>query len=286
MKFGCLLPLELSDFEGLAQIANECERLGYDSLWAYDHLSPFWTQSGRALECWTVLAALAERTERIKIGSLVTNVNLRNPALLAKMASTVDVISGGRLVLGLGTGDRLSRNELTSFGYRFAELDERVARLKETILILKAMWTRDEASFEGEYYKLSHAANLPKPKQSPHPPIWVGGKHRKILDVVAELADGWNYWGLGKETLSQLSRYLSARCVDFGRDPERIVKSWSGTFSHIFRTAKNHSAMVDNIVSQLRSQADMNTEYFIASFGPKAKHESYKAFAEAVTKMG
>ncbi len=285
MRFGCLLPLELDDFERLALIAKNCERLGYDSLWAYDHLSPFWTRSGRALECWAVLTALAERTDTIKIGSLVTNVNLRNPALLAKMTSTVDVISGGRLVLGLGTGDRLSRSELTSFGYKFPTLEERVARLKETILILRAMWTRDETSFKGEYYKLSHAVNWPKPKQSPHPPIWVGGKHRKILDVIAELADGWNYWGLGKERLLELNNYLSDKCSDFERDPGRIVKSWSGTLSHIFRTTSNHSKRVDGIVSYLRKHAGIDTKYFIASFGPKAKYEGYEVFADAVTSM-
>lgn len=283
-KFGCQLPQEIDDFEQLIEVANECEKLGYDSVWAYDHMSPFWTRSGRALECWTVLSAVAERTQKIKIGSLVTNVNLRNPALLAKMASTVDNISDGRLILGLGTGDTMSRDELLSYGYHFPSLDERVERLRETILILNAMWTSDEASFKGKYYKICQARNSPKPKQKPRPPIWIGGKHRKILDVVAEFADGWNYWGIKKRTLEQRSHYLSTKCVEFRRNFEQIIKSWSGTISHPSRTAKR-SKMVEKILFKLRSEADAQTEYFIASFGQRAAGQSYEAFAEAVASL-
>jgi len=110
MRFGCQLPQDLDDFDRLVDVAKNCERLGYDSLWVYDHLSPFWSRSGRVLECWTTMSAIAGRTETVKVGSLVTNIALRNPSLLAKMSSTVDNISGGRLILGLGTGDKMSRN--------------------------------------------------------------------------------------------------------------------------------------------------------------------------------
>ena len=165
--FGCQLPQETGDFEKLAKIAEECERLGYDSVSAYDHLAPYWNQRGQAFECWTLLAAIAQRTEEIKVGSLVTNVNLRNPALLAKITSSVDNLSKGRLIVGLGTGDSMSRNELLSYGYSFAGIDERVERLKETVLILKAMWTQDQTSFEGKYSRLSNAVIIPSPYR-PH----------------------------------------------------------------------------------------------------------------------
>ena len=195
-------PQETSDFEKLTKIAADCERLGYDSIWAYDHLAPYWTRRHQVYECWTLLAAIAQRTSEIKLGSLVTNVNFRNPALLAKITSSLDNVSNGRLILGLGTGDSKSRNEFLAYGYIFGDTDERVERLRETVLILKAMWTNDQASFEGKYNRILNAVNYPKPLQKPHPPIWIGGKHRKILDIVAEMADGWNYWGLGRKLLA------------------------------------------------------------------------------------
>ena len=285
VKFGCQLPLEAGDFEQVIEVAKQCEELGYDSVWAYDHLSPFWTRSGRVLECWTVLAAVAARTSRIRIGSLVTNVNVRSPSLLAKMSSTIDNISGGRLIVGLGTGDRLSRDELLSYGYNFASTDERVERLKESILILKAMWTEEEPRFEGKYYRISKAINSPKPRQKPHPPIWIGGKHFKILDLVAEMAEGWNYWNVSKEELAHRSNYLSKKCAEIGRNSNHIVKSWSGTVSHLFRDVRNRDKKTESIVAELRSQSDDETEYFIAHLGPRAEAETYRLFADAVGRL-
>lgn len=285
IKFGCQLPQETSDFEKLAKIAEECERLGYDSIWAYDHLAPYWTRRGQAFECWTLLAAIAQRTKEIKLGSLVTNVNLRNPALLAKITSTLDNVSKGRLILGLGTGDSMSRNELLSYGYSFATIDERLERLREIVLILKAMWTKDQASFDGKYNRLSNAINYPKPIQTPHPPIWIGEKHLKILDIVAEMADGWNYWGLERKVLAQRSKYLSDKCIKIGRHPEQITKSWAGLLSHELEPGVNRNKVVENIRGQLRSQTDVETRYFIASLGSRADSSSYEAFAEAVRSL-
>jgi len=281
IKIGCQLPQEIGDFEKLAEIAQTCERLGYDSIWAYDHLSPFWTKNAHGLECWTLLAAIAQRTNRIKVGTLVTNVNLRNPALLAKMGCTLDNISQGRLILGLGTGDRMSRDELLSYGYEFPGLDERVGRLRETILILKSMWTDSETSFKGKYYTLFEAANSPKPIQKPYPPIWVGGKHLKILDVVAEMADGWNYWGLERKVLAQRSEYLHAKCAQFGRRPGEITKSWAGALRNLFQNNESRSTILEEVKEELRSQTNHGTNYFIASFGSRAEAWCYEAFVEA-----
>lgn len=280
-KFGCQLPQENTSFEKLVEVAQECERLGYDSVWAYDHLAPYWTRRGEAFECWTLLAGIAQRTKKIKLGSLVTNVNLRSPALLAKISSTLDIISKGRLVLGLGTGDSMSRRELLSYGYNFASLDERVERLKETVLILKALWTEERSSFDGLYYKLSNAVNFPKPIQTPHPPIWIGGKHLKILDVVAEMGNGWNYWGLNKELLAQRSRYLREKCAETGRDPSEITKSWAGTLSRVIGAGGNRTKVVQEMVAQIQSQRDDETSYFIANLGLGAGSSTYKAFADA-----
>ncbi len=286
VKFGCQLPQDIDDFDRVLEVARECERLGYDSVWVYDHLSPYWSASGRALECWTTLSAVAAGTRSVKVGTLVSNVLLRSPSLLAKMSATVDNISGGRLIVGLGTSDRMSREELSSHGYRFSKLAERVERLRETVLILKAMWTESQATFQGKYFKISAALNAPKPKQQPHPPIWIGGKHIGILDVAAELADGWNYWGLSSDLVQNRSDYLSAKCAQYGRKPENIVKSWSGTYAQISSGAKNNSELADNLTSGLRSQTAAGTKYFIVSLGSHADMERYEDFADAMKAIG
>lgn len=283
-KFGCQLSQNNSNVDEVIEIALECERLGYDSVWAYDHLSPYWIKSGYALECWTLLSAIAARTKRIKIGSLVTNIHLRNPALLAKMSSTLDNISDGRLILGMGTGDKLSRNELLSYGYSYAPMTERIARLRETIQILKAMWTEEETSMNGQYFKTSRARNYPKPKQTPHPPIWIGGKHQKLLDVVAEMADGWNYWGLMKTELAERERYLQSRCHELKRRPDDLVESWAGTVPIAPEPVRHTNT--DGILSALSTQTTVRTRYFIASFPENSGPEGYEAFADAVRKIG
>jgi alkanesulfonate monooxygenase SsuD/methylene tetrahydromethanopterin reductase-like flavin-dependent oxidoreductase (luciferase family) len=282
-NFGCQLPQDSDDFEHLIEVAKRCERLGYDSVWVYDHLSPFWSRTGRAFECWTTLSAIAARTNRIKIGTLVTNVSLRNPSLLAKMSSTLDNISNGRLIVGLGTGDKMSREELHSYGYRFPELNERIERLKESIVILKSMWTKEEATFHGKYHKISGAVNFPKPKQQPHPPIWIGGKHFKILDVAAEHADGWNYWGLTKAELERRNEYLKTKCTEYGRQPNTLLKCWSGTFRQLSKEAPSHSEAVSKVVGKLRDLAHSETRYFIASFDLRANPDDYEVFADAAT---
>ncbi len=224
-KFGCQLPQDILNPERLIKVAKECESLGYDSVWAYDHLSPYWLRSGRALECWTLLAAVAARTSKIRVGSLVTNVNLRNPALLAKMTATVDCISGGRLIVGLGTGDRMSVHEMQAYGYRFPSLHQRIDLLRDTILILRAMWTGKKVSVKGKTFEVPNAVSLPKPKQKPGPPIWIGGRHNMILDIVAELADGWNYWGMDKKQLVEREKYLFAKCVESVRTHKCVINS-------------------------------------------------------------
>ena len=281
VKIGCQLPQGISDFQKLSEIALNCEKLGYDSVWTYDHLSPFWTKHGEGLEGWTLLAAIAQRTSTIKVGTLVTNVNLRKPALLAKMASTVDNLSGGRLILGLGTGDRLSRVELESHGYRFEGLNDRIGRLRETILILKSLWTEDLTSFNGRHYRLAAAASYPKPIQRPHPPIWVGGRHPRILEVAAELADGWNHWGVAPNRLPQMEQYLDTRCEQFGRRPESITKSWAGQLRNLSEIENGGSSVVEKVRVELRNQTSPGTDYLIATLGPRVELSSYEVFAEA-----
>jgi alkanesulfonate monooxygenase SsuD/methylene tetrahydromethanopterin reductase-like flavin-dependent oxidoreductase (luciferase family) len=280
VKYGCQLPQESGEFEQLVEVTRACEKLGFDSVWVYDHLMPFWVKSRQCLEGWTLLSALAECTKKIKVGTLVTNVNLRNPALLAKMASTVDTISNGRLIVGLGTGDRLSRDELISYGYTFHGIEERVERLKETVLIMKGMWTHEMLSYEGKYHRTLKAMSLPKPIQKPGPPIWIGGRDHRILDIVAELADGWNYWNLKQQEARDRANYLSDQCARIGRNHHEITYSWSGSLSTMNKEA--YPSMVESFRSQLFRDAVPETTYFIGSFGANANPKSYEAFAEAV----
>jgi alkanesulfonate monooxygenase SsuD/methylene tetrahydromethanopterin reductase-like flavin-dependent oxidoreductase (luciferase family) len=267
------------DSNRIFEAVKDCEMLGYDSVWACDHLAPYWLHSQSSLESWTLLSTIAARTSKIKIGSLVSNVNLRNPALLAKMASTVDNISRGRLILGLGVGDRMSVQELCSYGYRFPPLQERIDLLRETIMVLRAMWAGNEVSFKGKTAKVSDAVCLPKPKQEPGPPIWVGGRHCRVIDVAAELADGWNYWGLTGQTLAERERHLLETCVKLHRDPNSIVKSWAGTLTTRFSSSVNSA---EKMKAEIVSQTNGFTDYFIASFSARAERRTYEAFAEAV----
>ncbi len=277
-KIGCILPLETGNFDRVVEAAQQCEKLGYDSIWAFDHLAPYWTIPKNTLECWTVLSALAERTSRVKIGSMVTNVTLRHPITLARITSSVDIISNGRLILGLGTGDSLSRTELTSYGYSFDNLETRVGRLDETVKILKAAWTGKEFAFKGRHYQISHNADNLKPIQKPNPPIWLGGKHLKIINIIAESGDGWNYWDLKQSEAEERIRYLRERCLSLKRPFDKIVKSWSGP---MHQKALNK----EKILTTLRSEVNNETRYLVASFGPRVNSTNYEIFAEAAAQL-
>jgi alkanesulfonate monooxygenase SsuD/methylene tetrahydromethanopterin reductase-like flavin-dependent oxidoreductase (luciferase family) len=225
---------------------------------------------------------VAARTSKIKVGSLVTNVNLRNPALLAKIAATVDNISHGRLILGLGVGDRLSVEELRSYGYRFPPLNERLTLLRETIMLLRDLWTKDTVSYKGELVNVSDTVCRPKPIQNGGPPIWIGGRHTAIIDIVAELADGWNHWGLDKQKQAERETHLDTRCGLVGRDPSRIVESWAGSMPTIYGNSRN---LAEAMKSRLKTEVGQRTHYFIASFPTEADHNAYQSFADAVKSL-
>jgi F420-dependent oxidoreductase-like protein len=205
---------------------QEAERLGYDSVYTYDHLTSVVVATDPfdpSLEAWTVLAALSTLTSRIRLGTLVTGNTYRHPAVLAKMATTVDVISGGRLDLGIGSGWYVPDHEM--FGIPFRSAAERCAMLDEALAVIHKLWTEREASFEGRYYRLSNAIAEPKPVQSPHPPILIAGSgEKRMLRIVARHADAWSSFGspdVFKRKISILAEYCRAE----GRDVERIEKS-------------------------------------------------------------
>lgn len=209
-------------FDRVRDIALECERLGYDSLWLDDHLMFAKTQ---ILECWTTLSALAVCTRRVRLGTMVTSNAFRNPALTAKMAATVDVISGGRLELGLGAG--VQKEEHVAYGISFPDTVTRIERLKEALEVIRLLWTQEEATYSGKHYNLSNAICEPKPLQKPHPPITIGGTGEKhLLQVTARYADRFDFSYLPKiKDFKHKIEVLKKHCVSVGRNFEEIEQS-------------------------------------------------------------
>jgi F420-dependent oxidoreductase-like protein len=212
----------IAESRAVWKIADEA---GFDHLWNFDHFAAIMADPEiDVFEGWMMLAAMAEATSRIRIGCMVTGNTYRHPAVLAKMATTVDLLSGGRLEMGIGAAWAEIEHEM--LGLQFGTAGERIARMAEACVIIKGLWTQDRTTFEGRHYQLMDAISNPKPVQKPHPPIWIGGSgERKTLRVVAEHADVWNAAGGDPDELTRLSGVLDAHCADVGRDPAEIARS-------------------------------------------------------------
>lgn len=206
-----------------AQLAEE---LGFDSVWLYDHFHNVPVPAHEAVfECWTTIAALAASTRRIRLGQMVSCASYRNPALVAKITSTVDVISGGRLDFGIGAG--WYDQEYRAYGYEFPPAKDRIRLLRETVEVLKAMWTQPDTTYDGRFVQVNGAQCDPKPVQSPHPPVWIGGGGEQLtLRVVAQHGDRSNFGGSPAEWAHKRD-VLRAHCADVGRDPDEITMTWS-----------------------------------------------------------
>ena len=210
------------------RIADRVESLGLDSLWRSDHFFSLMGHPERpALECWTSLTALAQRTKRIGFGPLVSPMTFRHPALLARMASAVDGLSEGRLVLGVGAG--WNEDEHEAYGIPLPPLKERFDRLEEGIAVIKALWTGGPVDFEGRFYRLHGAAAYPRPVQRPAPPLLIGGDGEiRLLRIVARDADEWNSHAPGPDAYRLKRAKLEEHCRAVGRNPDAIHRSWMG----------------------------------------------------------
>jgi len=206
--------------------------LGFDSIWLYDHFHTVpKAEIETTFECWTSTAALARETSTVRIGQMVTCNGYRPPALLAKMASTVDVLSHGRLDFGIGAG--WHQEEFEAYGYGFPDGPERLRMLGEALQVITGMWSEPRANFEGQYYQLHGAINEPKGVQKPHPPIWVGGSGEKVtLKLVARYGDACNI-SVGANPAEYKHKFgvLRKHCEALGRDYNSIMKT-----AHIFIT--------------------------------------------------
>jgi len=198
------------------------EQLGFESAWLCDHLVQPSRPQGPYFEAWTLLAGLAARTEKIRIGVLVTSNTFRHPSVLARMAVTVDHISNGRLEVGLGAG--WYEPEHTMFGIPFPETRELVSRFKEAVQVVDLVMREDTSSFAGEYYQLKNAQSRPLSVQKPRPPLVLGAFGPRMLKIVAMYADTWNAFGTPKE-MRERNQMLDDYCREIGRDPETLDRS-------------------------------------------------------------
>jgi F420-dependent oxidoreductase-like protein len=206
--------------------AQLAEQLGYDSLWVYDHFHNVPTPAHETMfECWTTLAAISQRTSTIKLGQMVSCALYREPALVAKITSNLDVMSNGRLIWGIGAG--WYENEFTGYGYPFPRAADRIRMLRETVEIVTAMWSRPDVDYDGRHYQLKGAQCDPKPVQKPRPQVLIGGGGEQLLlRVVARLADASNFGGKPDE-FAHKTQVLTEHCRAVGRDYESIQKTWS-----------------------------------------------------------
>jgi F420-dependent oxidoreductase-like protein len=210
-------------FESVVRLAKAADPLGYHTLWAPDHLVTIPPSQDFVFEAWSVITALARETSRVRLGQLVTGNGYRNPALQAKLASTVDVISHGRLSFGIGSG--WYEPDYVGYGYEFGTAGDRLRKLGEAVQVIQSMWTEKEATFEGRYYRVQGAINQPKGAQAPRIPMMIAGGGEKVtLRLVAEYADACNMLE-SPAGLAHKYAVLRKHCDDIGRDYDGIRRT-------------------------------------------------------------
>jgi F420-dependent oxidoreductase-like protein len=212
-----------ADMLAVWQTADEMEI--FESGWVFDHFYPIFSDStGPCLEGWTVLTALAQATTRLRLGNMVSGVHYRHPAVLANMVSAIDIISGGRLELGIGAG--WNEEESGAYGIELGTPRERSDRFEEHCEALVGLLTQETTTFDGKYYQLKDARNNPKGPQQPHPPICIGGSgEKRTLRTVAKYAQHWNFATGTPEEFTHKVEVLHGHCADIGRDPKEILLS-------------------------------------------------------------
>ncbi len=310
IRFGLFTPQIGAPFSLIKQRAQLADRLGYDSIWFIDHMWIGGMPEVEVLDAWTVLSATAALTERVRIGTLVLCNSYRNPALLAKMASSLDQVSNGRFILGMGAG--WMDEEFRAYGYPFPSARVRIEQLDEALTVIKQLFTEPRASFRGQHYAVEDAVNNPKPIQQPHPPILIGGTgERRLLRVVAQHADIWNCpmhraFDEGSDVAHDLERKLEVlkrHCDAVGRNFDELEISehclmvigrtetelrgnvefakWAlGSIFDIDKTAM--CGTPDQLIDAIEARIKQGVTFFITMFGDQNRQESLELFAEKV----
>jgi alkanesulfonate monooxygenase SsuD/methylene tetrahydromethanopterin reductase-like flavin-dependent oxidoreductase (luciferase family) len=232
VSFGILTAPMNVDYHDLQAVWRDADQIPeIDHAWLFDHLMPIGGDlDGPIYEGWTLLSAMAAQTERLGLGLIVTSNRFRPPAVLAKIATTVDVVSGGRLVLGIGAGSRpslpMARREYDAHGLPYQDATDAVASLDEACTVIRRLWTETEPfDFNGTHVHLTGAFANPKPIQHPHPPIMIGGRSKAVLRLVARHADIWNIPGGDMADVIERNAMVDGYCAEIGRDPASITRS-------------------------------------------------------------
>jgi alkanesulfonate monooxygenase SsuD/methylene tetrahydromethanopterin reductase-like flavin-dependent oxidoreductase (luciferase family) len=232
-SFGIATAPQQVGYDDLRRVWREADTIGQiEHAWLFDHLLPIaGDRDGPIFEGWTLLSAMAAQTSRLRLGLMVTSNRIRPPALLAKIAATVDVVSGGRLDFGIGAGSRTdipwARREYDAYGLPYHNAADALGSLDEACAVIKRLWVEDKPfDFHGRYLDLTGAFCNPKPVQRPHPPFVIGGQGPKTLRVIAEHADVWNMQGDVLADAVHRAGQLDAYCAEIGRDPASITRSF------------------------------------------------------------
>jgi F420-dependent oxidoreductase-like protein len=315
MQFGLQHPNYNFDYDGrnasqiidsLKILATRAENLGFDSFWVMDHfhqISVVGKQEDPMLEGWTTISVLAGITFKIKLGTLVTGVIYRHPSVLAKMGATLDVLSKGRLFMGIGAA--WNQEESLAYGIPFFPNKERLLRLEEAIQIIRKMWTEEPAAtFNGKYYQISNAYCNPKPVQKPSPPIMVGGSgERHTLKIIAKYADACNLFG-SAETIKRKLSILREHCKSVGRDYDSILKTKLGfividndreilekriqQISKVIPEEQVRDIITygtpEDVLKQIELLEEVGIEYLIVDLEPNRELEALEIFGDSIIK--
>ena len=272
MRLGLDVSQHQLDWPEILRRVRFGEDAGFDGAWVFDHFKPLYGDSnGPCMEGWTLLAALAASTERIRLGTLVTGVTYRHPSILAAEAVTVDQVSGGRLEIAIGAA--WFEGEHRELGIPFPPARERTDRLEEAVQVMRLLMTKDGASFVGRHYRLEGASYHPRPVQQPHPPIWIGGGgERRIIPIAGRYADAWHGFG-SIEDLERKAAVLDRAAEVAGRDPASIIRASSLSLSEPWEEVRERVKALAKLgfsylVVSWPSEGQKRLEEFVASVMP------------------
>lgn len=255
MRFGLDVAQHQLSWAELLRRARFAEEAGFDGIWVFDHFKTLYGDpNGPCMEGWTLLAALAASTERVRLGTLVTGITYRHPSILTAEAVTVDQVSGGRLEVAVGAA--WNKGEHRELGIPFPPIRERAERLEEGIQVMRLLMTEDGATFEGRHHRIENATYHPRPVQKPTPPIWVGaGGERLTIPVAARQADVWHGFG-SVEVLRHRTGILEVHAERAGRDPASITRS----------TSLSISESLDDVRRRVHELKDIGFSYLVVSW--------------------
>jgi F420-dependent oxidoreductase-like protein len=279
MRFAFKTSPQDTTWEQMLAVWKAADDIGvFESGWTFDHFYPiFGNSTGACLEGWTTLTALAQATTRLRLGTLVTGIHYRHPAVLANMAAALDVISNGRLELGIGAG--WNEEESGAYGIELGSIKERMDRFEEACQVLISLLSQPTTNFDGKYYQLKDAHNEPKGPQRPHPPICIGGSgEKRTLRITAQYAQHWNFVAGTPEEFARKRDVLSAHCAEIGRDPKEIALS-----AHLrLESDRNYTKVIEDAAALAAEGLDLGIVYIAPPHDPAV----LEPMAEAIRDSG